>query len=442
MYRAMLMVFEGDIDEAVRRLRLALRRDLATEERAYVADLLVDALIESGRIDEAREAIDKAPDHPETRALIAAHHARLVARETGMRRSMATQHALRYAVSLDESVRFAPVVLYRLADAAFRSGDYARAETYMQAYSAQRHRGEYERIHALSLDLRANIKLREGFYESAITFAQDALAIAKRLEERSLMARHVATSLRAAAEAGNLSQYSVDRRALAQLGALASIDPVQTATADVLWDLCHERFQDATTHLTTIDVGDVPPEIQRELEGYRALAALGHHDLVNARLHAREAISATPGGWRATADRRALRRARLLAGFVLYSIGSRAKGERLLRGIDLMESPDAIVALAALNGKLGNLARKSGIARAMYATIRSAGAFVRLPARQFEIARLLASGLRPMQIAIDLGVTQATVKTQLQRLYRRLNVRRRADALRILEGGQKVAQLL
>jgi DNA-binding NarL/FixJ family response regulator len=107
-----------------------------------------------------------------------------------------------------------------------------------------------------------------------------------------------------------------------------------------------------------------------------------------------------------------------------------------------MESPDAIVALAALNGKLGDLARKSGIARAMYATIRSAGAFVRLPARQFEIARLLASGLRPMQIAIDLGVTQATVKTQLQRLYRRLNVRKRADALRILEGGQKVAQLL
>jgi hypothetical protein len=60
MYRAMLMVFEGDIDEAVRRLRLSLRRDLATEERAYVVDLLVDALIESGRIDEAREAIERA----------------------------------------------------------------------------------------------------------------------------------------------------------------------------------------------------------------------------------------------------------------------------------------------------------------------------------------------------------------------------------------------
>jgi len=90
MYRAMLMVFEGDIDEAVRRLRLALRRDLATEN-VLCRRFLVDALIESGRIDEAREAIDKAPTIPRLGAHRRAPRAPRCTRNR-MRRSMATQH--------------------------------------------------------------------------------------------------------------------------------------------------------------------------------------------------------------------------------------------------------------------------------------------------------------------------------------------------------------
>jgi DNA-binding CsgD family transcriptional regulator len=436
----MLMVFEGDVDEAVRRLRLALQRPLALEERAYVTDLLIDALIESGKMDEARAACKDAPDHPETRALLAANRARLAANESLPRRSMAAQHALVHAISGDDAEAYGALVLYRLADGAVRSGDFSGAEAYLKSFASY-HARSNERLRALSLDLRANIRFRQGFYDSAIAFAQQALKIATTLEERSLMARHAATSLRAAAEAGNLSRYAIDRRILVSLGILGPIDAVQTATADAMRDLCLERFQDAAAHLASIDVTGVPAELRRELDGYRALAALGRQDMAAARSHARSALEAVPGGWRATSDRRALRRARLLAGFVMRSVGSTARAERLLRSTDLIESPDGIIAIAVLSGKLSDVARKSGIARAMHATSRSAGAFSFLPPRQLEIARLLVGGLRSAQIADDLGVTPATVKTQLQRLYRRLNVQKRADALRILTGGQNMAQI-
>jgi hypothetical protein len=207
-------------------------------------------------------------------------------------------------------------VLYRLADGAVRSGDFSGAEAYLKSFASY-HARSNERLRALSLDLRANIRFRQGFYDSAIAFAQQALKIATTLEERSLMARHAATSLRAAAEAGNLSRYAIDRRILVSLGILGPIDAVQTATADAMRDLCLERFQDAAAHLASIDVTGVPAELRRELDGYRALAALGRQDMAAARSHARSALEAVPGGWRATSDRRALRRARLLAGFVM-----------------------------------------------------------------------------------------------------------------------------
>jgi len=155
---------------------------------------------------------------------------------------------------------------------------------------------EYERIHALSLDLRANIKLREGYYESAITFAQDALRSRK---ARGTLAHGATRRDKPARGRGSRQpqQYSVDRRALAQLGALASIDPVQRQPP-TFWDLCHERFQDATTHLTTIDVRDVPPEIQRELAGYRALAAStsrpGEREASRAKKHLGHAAGGEP----------------------------------------------------------------------------------------------------------------------------------------------------
>lgn len=440
MYRAMLALFEGDADEAIRRLRLALGRDLADEERAYVCDLLVDTLIDTERLAEAREVLDATPDHPDTRALIAAHHARIIAHAPSLRRQRASVNALRHAV-LAQDDQLAPVVVYRLADAAYRSGDYTGATEYIQMFAPHRRRGEHERVTALLLDLQANMKLRTGYPDAAIKLANEAWVVAKRLDERTLMARHLATSLRAAAEAGNLAQYARDRHALAASGALVSIDPVWTATAEALRDLCLGRFQDVSAHLASIDDETIPPEIRRELAGYRALAALAHRQTASAREYAQTAVAPLRGSARSAADPRALRRARLLAGFVLFSTGSRGRGSRLLRSVDLMESPDAPIALGVLHDRLPSLAHKSGLARAMYAVARSAGSYVDLPARQLEVARLLASGLGAPEIAVDLGVTLATVKTQLQRLYRRLRVRRRADALRILESRSQLARL-
>lgn len=49
--------------------------------------------------------------------------------------------------------------------------------------------------------------------------------------------------------------------------------------------------------------------------------------------------------------------------------------------------------------------------------------------RQAQIVGLIADGLADKQVALTLGVSVATVRTQLQRLYRGLHCRTRAGAV-------------
>jgi two-component system NarL family response regulator len=51
-----------------------------------------------------------------------------------------------------------------------------------------------------------------------------------------------------------------------------------------------------------------------------------------------------------------------------------------------------------------------------------------LSSRELDVLRLLTEGLENKQIAHALGISEATVKTHLKSLYRRLGVRSRAEA--------------
>ena len=52
-----------------------------------------------------------------------------------------------------------------------------------------------------------------------------------------------------------------------------------------------------------------------------------------------------------------------------------------------------------------------------------------LTERQREVATLICQGLSNKQIAKELGVTEGTVKIHLHLIYKRLDVRSRADLL-------------
>ena len=54
-----------------------------------------------------------------------------------------------------------------------------------------------------------------------------------------------------------------------------------------------------------------------------------------------------------------------------------------------------------------------------------------LSPRQVEILRLIAAGLTDKQVALALGVSRKTVGTHVQRLYKRLGVHSRAQALAV-----------
>jgi DNA-binding NarL/FixJ family response regulator len=59
-----------------------------------------------------------------------------------------------------------------------------------------------------------------------------------------------------------------------------------------------------------------------------------------------------------------------------------------------------------------------------------------LSARQLESLALLATGLHAHQIAAQLGVSEATVKSHLQQVYRKLGVSNRVEAsMRFLQAG-------
>jgi DNA-binding CsgD family transcriptional regulator len=56
---------------------------------------------------------------------------------------------------------------------------------------------------------------------------------------------------------------------------------------------------------------------------------------------------------------------------------------------------------------------------------------VRFSPRQSEIVSLIASGYSDKQIAIALGVSQRTVRTQLERLYMANGLHSRAQAVHV-----------
>lgn len=59
----------------------------------------------------------------------------------------------------------------------------------------------------------------------------------------------------------------------------------------------------------------------------------------------------------------------------------------------------------------------------------SPAAIIHLTGRELEVLRLLARGYTNKQIADDLGVAEETVKTHLMRIFRRLGVGNRTDAV-------------
>ncbi len=62
--------------------------------------------------------------------------------------------------------------------------------------------------------------------------------------------------------------------------------------------------------------------------------------------------------------------------------------------------------------------------------MRAAATLVRAPVtlRQGEVLSLLAAGLTDKEIALRLGITPRAVSKHLERLYRQLHFRNRADA--------------
>jgi DNA-binding NarL/FixJ family response regulator len=60
----------------------------------------------------------------------------------------------------------------------------------------------------------------------------------------------------------------------------------------------------------------------------------------------------------------------------------------------------------------------------------------RLSARQLQTLQLLATGLHAHQIAAQLGLSEATVKSHLQQVYRKLGVSNRVEAsMRFVQAG-------
>jgi DNA-binding CsgD family transcriptional regulator len=78
----------------------------------------------------------------------------------------------------------------------------------------------------------------------------------------------------------------------------------------------------------------------------------------------------------------------------------------------------------------GALVRAGGVLADAAACARSAE--LKLSAREFEIARLIADDLSDKEIAWRLGVEISTVRTHLKRIFAKLGVRRRGSVISLL----------
>jgi DNA-binding CsgD family transcriptional regulator len=57
------------------------------------------------------------------------------------------------------------------------------------------------------------------------------------------------------------------------------------------------------------------------------------------------------------------------------------------------------------------------------------GVGVRLTSREHQVLKLLADGLGPAQISVNLGISQKTVATHVEHIYAKLGVHTRAQAV-------------
>ena len=91
----------------------------------------------------------------------------------------------------------------------------------------------------------------------------------------------------------------------------------------------------------------------------------------------------------------------------------------------------------------GGAPMSSQVARMVVGAFRlpaaAAGADVRLSAREEEIVRLLARGLRSKEFADQLDIGTGTVNTHVRHVYEKLHVRSRAEAVAWLERREKPA---
>ena len=101
-----------------------------------------------------------------------------------------------------------------------------------------------------------------------------------------------------------------------------------------------------------------------------------------------------------------------------------ARGEEWARSLDHL----ALLPEAARLSVAGLLGLDPGWPEAVPCP-RGAGAGTTLTARQHEILLGMERGLSSTQIAEELGVGTETVRTLTKRLYRRLNVHTRGDAV-------------
>ena len=114
--------------------------------------------------------------------------------------------------------------------------------------------------------------------------------------------------------------------------------------------------------------------------------------------------------------------------YVYASIRAGASGF-LLKDVEPTELVDAIRVVAAGNSLFGPAATERLIARFAQTEPANTKALDKLTEREREILRLLATGLSNAELAQQLFLSEATVKTHVSSVLRKLDVRDRVQAV-------------
>jgi len=105
------------------------------------------------------------------------------------------------------------------------------------------------------------------------------------------------------------------------------------------------------------------------------------------------------------------------AGYLLKT----APRDEMVRAIEAAAGGDAYIQAEVTKPLLAKFARES----------RTDGELAALSPRELEVVALLAEGLADKQIAIQLGLSESTVKGYLRNLYEKLGASDRAQAVSI-----------